>query len=184
MTGTEREAQARAMLEKGDLKFRLHGKKLRGSWVLAKMRSRRPGSKGTEWLLIKHRDDAVERGYEIDAHDGSVLTGRTMEEIAEDKKSAEWGEQKDAASKGRGRSARAAGKIDSACSIGLGRVRRRGEGARKAAMPKAVKPMLATLVDRPLRRMSGCMRSSGMGTGRWRLWKTARRGWYRAIRTI
>jgi bifunctional non-homologous end joining protein LigD len=94
MTDAEREAHARAMLEKGDLKFELSGTKLRGSWVLAKMRSRRPGSKGTEWLLIKHADDAVERGYDINAHDGSVLTERSMEEIAEDKKSAEWGAKK------------------------------------------------------------------------------------------
>src|SRR5881275_2159766 len=43
------------MLEKGDLKFRLKGKKLKGDFVLARMRSRRPGSKGNEWLLIKHR---------------------------------------------------------------------------------------------------------------------------------
>src|SRR3954465_10881888 len=44
------------MLKKGDLKFRLHGQKLKGEFVLAHMRSRRPGSKGTEWLLIKKRD--------------------------------------------------------------------------------------------------------------------------------
>src|SRR5215467_8018651 len=44
---------ASEMLRKGDLKFRLHGGKLNGEFVLAKMRSRRPGSKGTEWLLIK-----------------------------------------------------------------------------------------------------------------------------------
>jgi len=49
-----------AMLEKGDLKFRLAGEKLKGEFVLAKMRSRRPGSKGTEWLLIKKKDEAME----------------------------------------------------------------------------------------------------------------------------
>src|SRR5215467_14678245 len=38
------------MLAQGDLKFRLHGKKLNGEFVLAKMHSRRPRSKGTEWL--------------------------------------------------------------------------------------------------------------------------------------
>src|SRR5213595_133797 len=48
---------AHAMLAKGDLKFVLHGQKLKGGFVLARMRSRRPGSKGTEWLLIKHRDE-------------------------------------------------------------------------------------------------------------------------------
>jgi bifunctional non-homologous end joining protein LigD len=36
-------------LAKGDLKFTLHGQKLRGSWVLVRMRER-------QWLLIKHRD--------------------------------------------------------------------------------------------------------------------------------
>ncbi len=78
------------MLEKGDLKFRLHGNKLNGEFVLAKMRSRRPGSKGTEWLLIKHRDATATTGYDIDKFDGSVLTGRSLDEIAADAASAEW----------------------------------------------------------------------------------------------
>ena len=42
-----------AALKKGDLKFRLNGYKLKGSWVL--VRTRFGGSNG--WLLIKHRDD-------------------------------------------------------------------------------------------------------------------------------
>ncbi|MDE3155966.1 MAG: hypothetical protein KGN76_12730 [Acidobacteriota bacterium] len=41
-----------AALRKGDLKFRLNGYKLKGSWVL--VRTRFGGSNG--WLLIKHRD--------------------------------------------------------------------------------------------------------------------------------
>lgn len=81
---------ANAMLNKGDLKFRLHGKKLNGEFVLAHMRSRRPGSKGTEWLLIKKRDEAMQPGFDIDALDYSVLTGRSLAEIGGDKKSAEW----------------------------------------------------------------------------------------------
>src|SRR6266403_1029680 len=56
---------AHAMLAKGDFKVRLDGQKLKGSFVLARMRSRRPGSKGTEWLLIKHRDEFVQPGYDI-----------------------------------------------------------------------------------------------------------------------
>ena len=55
------------MLAKGDFKFRLHGEKLKGDFVLARMRSRRPGSKGTEWLLIKKRDEHVQEGF--DAND-------------------------------------------------------------------------------------------------------------------
>ena len=53
-----------ASLKKGDLKFRLNGYKLKGSWVLVRTRgysaSRSGGSggdSGRSWLLIKHRDD-------------------------------------------------------------------------------------------------------------------------------
>src|SRR5215469_408405 len=87
---SEREKQASAMLAKGDVKFRLHGQKLKGDFVLAKMRSRRPGSKGTEWLLIKKRDDQAVAGYDIDKYDSSVLTGRSIADIAGDAGSAEW----------------------------------------------------------------------------------------------
>ena len=86
----EAEGNASEMLAKGDLKFRLHGQKLKGSFVLAHMRSRRPGSKGTEWLLIKHRDEYVVPGYNIDKYDYSALTGRSLDEIASDAGSAEW----------------------------------------------------------------------------------------------
>ena len=48
-----------AALRKGDLKFRLHGYKLKGSWVLVRTRGYGPsaGSKAESWLLIKHKDD-------------------------------------------------------------------------------------------------------------------------------
>jgi bifunctional non-homologous end joining protein LigD len=81
---------APAMLTKGDLKFRLNGKKLKGEFALVHIHSRRPDSKGTEWLMIKHRDAYVEAPYDIDKHDGSVLTRRTLDEIAGDEGSAEW----------------------------------------------------------------------------------------------
>ena len=85
------------MLRKGDLKFRLNGKKLKGEFVLAKMRSRRPGSKGTEWLLIKKKDDATKPGFDIDKLDYSVLTDRSLAEIAGDQRSAEWESDRKAA---------------------------------------------------------------------------------------
>ncbi|PYX21141.1 MAG: hypothetical protein DMG87_09550 [Acidobacteria bacterium] len=84
------DAEASEMLKKGDFKIRLHGKKLKGDFALIHMRSRRPGSKGTEWLLIKKQDDAVIKGYDIEKDDKSALTGRTMREIAGDQGSAEW----------------------------------------------------------------------------------------------
>ncbi len=84
------EAEAIAQLQKGDLKFRLHGKKLNGDFALVRLRSRRPGSKGTEWLLIKKRDKYATEGYDIDQYDYSVLTKRTLDQIAGDAGSAEW----------------------------------------------------------------------------------------------
>ena len=86
--GTEKEAAA--MLAKGDLKFRLNGKRLKGDFALVRMKGRRPGSKGNEWLLIKKKDESVVPGFDIDKYDTSVLTGRTMSQIAGDKGSAEW----------------------------------------------------------------------------------------------
>src|SRR5207248_2341144 len=44
---------------KGDLKFTLRGEKLHGSWVLVRMKGDRFGGKRTNWLLIKHRDEAL-----------------------------------------------------------------------------------------------------------------------------
>jgi DNA ligase D-like protein (predicted 3'-phosphoesterase) len=44
-----------ASMRKGDLKFRLNGYKLKGSWVLVKTRGF--GGAPNSWLLIKHRDD-------------------------------------------------------------------------------------------------------------------------------
>jgi bifunctional non-homologous end joining protein LigD len=44
-----------AALRKGDLKFRLNGFKLKGSWVIVKTHGF--GGAPNSWLLIKHKDD-------------------------------------------------------------------------------------------------------------------------------
>ena len=88
MPGTE--VEAAAMLKKGDLKFRLHGKRLKGDFALVHIRARQPGSKGNEWLLIKKHDDDVVEGYDIESADTSVLSKRTLAKIAGDEGSAEW----------------------------------------------------------------------------------------------
>jgi bifunctional non-homologous end joining protein LigD len=65
-------------LGKGEIKFSLNGEKLRGSFVIVKLKN---SQKGNEWLMIKHKDAAVDPNWEIEEHDGSVLTGRVLEEI-------------------------------------------------------------------------------------------------------
>jgi bifunctional non-homologous end joining protein LigD len=94
------EADAAAMLAKGDLKFRLNGKRLKGDFALIKMKGRRPGSKGNEWLMIKKHDDHVVEGYDAGDIDESVLSKRSMDDIAGDARSREWTSSRPA---GRGR---------------------------------------------------------------------------------
>ena len=64
-------------LRKGELKFSLNGKKLKGSWVLVKTRDR-------QWLLIKHRDYYTTKEEVTEVAPASILTRRTLAEIAED----------------------------------------------------------------------------------------------------
>jgi bifunctional non-homologous end joining protein LigD len=62
-------------LAKGDLKFTLHGKKLRGSWVLVRMRER-------QWLLIKHRDKVASSIDVTATMPRSAVSRRTLAGIA------------------------------------------------------------------------------------------------------
>jgi bifunctional non-homologous end joining protein LigD len=90
------EAEAAAMIKKGDLKFRLHGQRLNGDYALIHMKARRPGSKGNEWLMIKKADKYVDEKFDIDKYDKSVLSGQTLAQIAGDEDSAEWQSSKKA----------------------------------------------------------------------------------------
>ena len=147
-SAAESDELAAAMLEKGDLKFRLHGSKLNGDFVLAKMRSRRPGSKGTEWLLIKHRDSAVVPGYDIDQFDSSALTGRTLEEIAADAGSAEWTSSRPAAEKS-ARAGKNAWLAESIAARDRQQAKVAASGQRPAAAKKSARSAAANKAARP-----------------------------------
>jgi DNA ligase D-like protein (predicted 3'-phosphoesterase) len=65
-------------LDRGHGVFVLHGEKLRGGFALQRTR---PGTKA-QWLLVKRRDDEARPGSDIVAEQpGSVLSGRTLEEV-------------------------------------------------------------------------------------------------------
>ena len=66
-----------ASIRKGELKFSLKGEKLQGSWVLVRTRDR-------QWLLIKHRDYYTTEEDVTEIAPASILTRRTLAEIAED----------------------------------------------------------------------------------------------------
>jgi bifunctional non-homologous end joining protein LigD len=113
------DVSARKQIERGEIKFNLNGEKLRGSFVLVKLRH---SEKGNEWLFIKHKDASEDPAWNIDDHDGSVLTGRTIKEIAEESPPK------------RNASPIEPGELD---------------GARKSSMPARVELMLATLGEHP-----------------------------------
>jgi bifunctional non-homologous end joining protein LigD len=73
-------AAVRDGLQRGDLKVRFHGERLTGSFVLVRTRTERGKA---QWLLIKHRDESAERGSDVVAeYDTSIVSGKTMDEIA------------------------------------------------------------------------------------------------------
>ncbi|HUO61199.1 MAG TPA: DNA polymerase ligase N-terminal domain-containing protein, partial [Candidatus Acidoferrales bacterium] len=113
---------ANAQIARGDLKFRLHGEKLRGEFALVLMRGR---GKGNEWLIIKKKDAEAKPGWNIEDHARSVLTGRTQQEIAENLPAVKH--------------------EANARSRDLSKLK----GAVESPMPRTIAPMLATLATRP-----------------------------------
>jgi bifunctional non-homologous end joining protein LigD len=80
-TWTPEQPDVDAALNKGDLKFTLHGKKLRGSWVLVRTRGFGSSSKPS-WLLIKHRDQYSSDVDVTATKPKSVLSGKLLADIA------------------------------------------------------------------------------------------------------
>jgi bifunctional non-homologous end joining protein LigD len=170
VAGTD--AEAAAMLQKGDLKIRLHGQKLNGDFALIHIKGRRPGSKGTEWLLIKKHDESAVEGYDIEQYDKSVLSKRSMAEIAGDAGSAQW-TSSPPVSRGKVKAPWLAGtlaKLDKKKKITTEdtkehKVKKNGKkssesdslpstvkdlpGAVRKSMPAAIHPMLAASVEKP-----------------------------------
>jgi bifunctional non-homologous end joining protein LigD len=130
----------------GELKFTLAGEKLRGRFTIVRTsgrgsgrsdrgaRERRESSRmpfeesgGEQWLLIHKRDDASIDGWDAEDHPKSVKTGRTNDEVREDR-DAIWISHAPAA----------------VAEIDL-------SGARAAKLPAFIPPMAATLTDKGFR---------------------------------
>jgi len=67
-------------LKDGNLKFRLFGKKLQGSFALVRTKGFGNNMKES-WLFIKHKDEFAKKGYDANDYDFSARTNRSMEEI-------------------------------------------------------------------------------------------------------
>ncbi|MEA1071980.1 DNA ligase D [Sphingomonas sp. LY160] len=73
-------------IEEGHLHFTLEGERMKGEWVMFRLKGR-PGEKGENWMLKKVDDAFTGQGEElIERGLTSVTTNRTMEEIAAGKK--------------------------------------------------------------------------------------------------
>jgi bifunctional non-homologous end joining protein LigD len=138
---------AREGLKKGDLKFELRGERLRGSFVLARMR-KRGNEKAENWLLIKHRDEAARPGSKdavVREFTDSVETERAMDEIA--KGDAVWHSNRGAAKKNDKLKEEKA--VDhpkkQIAKVDVTKLK----GAKKGRIPSKVSPQLATLIDEP-----------------------------------
>jgi bifunctional non-homologous end joining protein LigD len=127
----------RAGIAKGKLIFKVYGQRIKGEWTLVKTHGRLD-AKGNSWLLIKHHDDE-ERPDNNDAlvNDNltSVVSGRTMEEIAQQKNSV-WKSNKEVKTKSLW-SAR--GPTDRKKLIPTGKATKE--------LPGFIEPQLATLSD-------------------------------------
>jgi bifunctional non-homologous end joining protein LigD len=143
-------------LKKGDLKFTLDGDRLHGSWVLVRMKFDREHGKRTNWLLIKHRDEAAHAG-DGDAllrdNAFSVASGRTMEDIAAGKGRGPTpfikGKGKPAPAKAVWNSDRDPEASGEAVALAQTPPRTKAKGKRVSALPDFVAPQLTRPVDHP-----------------------------------
>jgi bifunctional non-homologous end joining protein LigD len=110
---------AEAQLARGELKFVLHGKKVRGSFVLVELKNSKVKN---EWLLIKHRDEFADPLWDAEKHAQSIVSRRTLEDVK------------------LGRPARAPLDANKISSL---------PGARKVPMPRSIPLTLASLSEKP-----------------------------------
>jgi len=65
-------------LKKGEIKFFLHGKKIKGSFALVKTKNFGPKN---AWLLIKHKDEYIQENYDANNFDFSAKSGKSIKDI-------------------------------------------------------------------------------------------------------
>jgi bifunctional non-homologous end joining protein LigD len=138
----------------GSLRLRMNGKKLKGEFALIKSKGREDNS----WLLIKKGDSYASK-QDVTKKDKSVVSNKTLEQIAIDKGAKEWISNRSASGKLKEEKTEvttpkprqkttAASKKKTALQF-LRSFTKNISTANKSAMPKDLRPMLATLTDKP-----------------------------------
>lgn len=144
-----------AGLHRGEIKFVLHGDRLRGRYTI--IRTDRDGDR-ERWLLIKKRDEFAVDGWDAEDHPTSVRSGRTNDEVRDG-----------VAPRFDADPPRAAGEIDLSAAVA-------------APMPDFIPPMLATLATDPFDdpdwlfevKWDGYRVEAAVDGGRVRLWTRRR----------
>jgi bifunctional non-homologous end joining protein LigD len=168
----EGELPAEQQIDGGEVKFRLFGRRLGGSFVLVRLRSKygKEGAK-KEWLLIKHKDEFARQDWSMDDV-GADNPGVASESKAQSPKR-QWISRK----------------LKSGYTTNNKEVSSRGVrlsipgGVRKAAMPERVCPALATLGHHPFSgpewlfeiKWDGVRTLARVKDGKARLWSRSNR---------
>lgn len=142
-------------LRDGSVKIRLHGKKLKGEFALVRTKGRGENS----WLLIKHRDRYASE-KDVRDRDKSVVSGKTIEKMAVAKNAVKWKSNRSAKAAKTAKTAKKTAKrstmnrrlkasdeskeVSDTASLLNGISKKK-----KSKILADVKPMLATLVDKP-----------------------------------
>lgn len=151
-TASTKDAKEKILLKgfhTGSLKIRLKGKKLKGEFVLVKT----PKRADNAWLLIKHRDDFAE-STDITKEDRSVVSGKTLEEMAGNEEALEWISNRAASGKKKKTTVAPETSKEEPMDRGTDLQDHYEKIAaslktRKSKVLEDIQPMLATLVDRP-----------------------------------
>ena len=131
------EGKSEKDLDEGHLHFTLDGDRMKGEWLLVRIKGK-PGEKRENWLLRKIDDDEANAESLVERELTSIKTGRTMAEIAADKKG-------EASLKGK--RGKAFDAVMAKADEHVARVARKTRLASGGKPPDFTKPQLATLVD-------------------------------------
>ena len=142
-------------LESGSLKIKLHGKKLEGEFALVKTH----GMGENSWLLLKHNDEYASK-KEVTKEDKSVLSGKTIAEMEkssdkvwsaghEEKLEKKSPKSKESPKSKAGTKTTKSVATKNTAATDADDVKSILKAVEKSAIPIGMKPMLATLVDKP-----------------------------------
>ncbi|MFA7587230.1 MAG: DNA ligase D [Novosphingobium sp.] len=164
-------------LEQGHLHFILHGERMKGEWLLIRLKPR-AGEKRENWLLRKLEDRHVQPGDRlVEESLTSVLTGRAMAEIAADRQGSHSLE---------GKSSKAFAREMAQVADHVASVKKPVLPRRKPVSPPAFRPpQLATLVDRVPEgngwmheiKFDGYRAQIALGSSELRVWTRSGKDW-------